>query len=123
MAERLKENLLVPELLITSPAVRTVTTAEIFAEYLLLPEPQADPLIYAASPQTLLNVINRLPPANNFIGIVGHNPGITLILDYLAGVAREVHTCTVALIEFETDEWSAITQGSGSLTYYSSPME
>lgn len=123
MAERLKELSLVPQILITSPALRTATTAEIFADYLLLPEPQTDQLIYAATLQTLLKIINGLPGQYNFIGLVGHNPGIALLLDYLTEVTREVHTCTTALIEFETDEWAAIKQSSGSLAYYSSPKE
>ena len=39
MAERLKERSLIPQILITSPALRTKTTAEIFADHLLLPDP------------------------------------------------------------------------------------
>ena len=123
MAGRIKENSLVPQMIITSPALRTKTTAEIFADELLLPEPHTEPLIYAATWQNLLKVINQLPNEYHFIALVGHNPGMGIILSYLTGVTREVHTCTVAFIEFETDEWATISQGEGSLTYYSSPME
>jgi phosphohistidine phosphatase len=123
MAERIKERSLIPQIIITSPALRTKTTAEIFADHLLLPEPGIDKKIYEAGRQTWLDVINHLPAKYDFIGLVGHNPGIAQILDYLTGEARDVHTSTVALIEFETDDWASISGDSGKLVYYSSPKE
>jgi phosphohistidine phosphatase len=123
MAERLKENSIIPQHIITSPALRTKTTAEIFAEYLLLQDPEINKAIYEASQQTLLRVINQLPNQHNFIALVGHNPGISQILYYLTGEGREVHTSTVALIEFEIDDWKAVSSDMGSLVYYSSPKE
>jgi phosphohistidine phosphatase len=123
MADRLKERSLIPKLLITSPALRTKTTAEIFADNLLLPDPVINRDIYEASQQTLLKTINQLPGKYDFVGIVGHNPGMSLILDYLTGEAREVHTSTVALIEFETDDWASVGRDIGKLVYYSSPKE
>lgn len=123
MAERVKENSLIPQLIITSPALRTKTTAEIFADHLLLPDPEVNKAVYEASQQALLRVINQLPNQYNFIALVGHNPGISQILYYLTGESREVHTSTVALIEFEIDDWKAISGDTGKLAYYSSPKE
>jgi len=123
MADRIKEQSIIPQLIVTSPALRTKTTAEIFADTLKLPEPRTEKSIYEASQHTLLKVINKLPEAYDFIAVVGHNPGVSYILQYLTGETREVHTSTVALIEFETDEWASITGDSGKLTYYSSPKE
>ena len=121
MAEKLKETSQIPQIIITSPALRTKTTAEIFADHLLLPDPQTNKAIYEASQQTLLRVINKFPAEYDFIALVGHNPGIAQILDYLTGESREVHTSTVALVEFETDDWSSISGDSGKLVYYSWP--
>ena len=123
MAGRLKEQSLVPQIIVSSPALRTKTTAEIFTDYLKLPESKLDKTIYEASQKALLNVINKLPNEYDFIGLVGHNPGVAEILYYLTGETREVHTTTVALIHFETDDWGTISRDSGNLTYYSSPME
>ena len=123
MAERLKDSKQAPQILVTSPALRTKTTAEIFADYLSLPEPEINGSIYQATVQTLLKVINSLPSQYDFIGLVGHNPGVSEILDYLTDEQREVHTCTVALIDFEANDWGLITKSSGKLAYYSSPKE
>ena len=123
MADRIKEHSFVPQLVITSPALRTKTTAEIFTDHLGLPQPGTNKNIYEASEKALLKVINGFPDQNDFIALVGHNPGIAQILYYLTGDVREVHTSTVALIEFETDSWASVTQDLGTLIYYSSPNE
>jgi phosphohistidine phosphatase len=123
MAERIKEKSIIPQLIITSPALRTKTTAEIFADHLLLSDPQINKDIYEASQQTWLKVINQLPDQYDFIAIVGHNPGVSQILYYLTGEINEVHTSTVALIDFETDDWASVSGETGKLAYYSSPNE
>ena len=123
MAERLKDRSFIPQLIITSPALRTKTTAEIFADQFSLPEPEVNNAIYEASMQTWLHTINQLPNEQNFIAVVGHNPGVSQILYYLTGEGREVHTCTTAIIDFDTDDWADVTEDSGNLVYYSSPME
>ncbi|HVW96965.1 MAG TPA: histidine phosphatase family protein [Mucilaginibacter sp.] len=121
MADRLREKAIIPELIITSPALRTFTTAEIFADHLGLPEPGTNKSIYEASEKTLLNIINEFPDECSFIALVGHNPGVAYILQYLTGEAREVHTSTVAVIDFEIDSWAEVTKGLGKLTYFSWP--
>lgn len=123
MADRIRDKSIIPELIITSPALRTKTTAEIFTEHLGLPQAGTKKAIYEASEKTLLKIINEFPDECNFIALVGHNPGIAQILYYLTGEAREVHTSTVALIDFEIDEWASASRGLGKLVYYSSPNE
>lgn len=123
MADRLKEQSITPQLIVTSPALRTKTTAEIFADAFHLPDPTPEKTIYEASRQTWLKVINALPDQFGTIAIVGHNPGVAEILRYLTGEGREVHTSTVALVEFDTNEWASISGDTGKLVYYSSPKE
>lgn len=123
MADKIKDKAIIPELIITSPALRTLTTAEIFADHLGLPDPARNKAIYEASEKTLLKIINDLPNEVGFVALVGHNPGVAYILQYLTGETREVHTCTVALIDFEIDDWAMVSEDLGKLVYYSSPNE
>jgi len=123
MAERLKEQKYAPEIFITSPALRTMTTAEIFADFFHLPDPEINTLIYEASVANLVTVINNIPENYQFAGIVGHNPGIAQIIDYLTGELKEVHTSTVAIIDIDADNWAEVSQHSGKLVHYSSPKE
>jgi phosphohistidine phosphatase len=123
MAERLKEQSIIPQLIISSPALRAKTTAEIFADNFSLPEPQLNKLIYEAGQKTIFKIITGFPDEYDFIALVGHNPDISQILYYLTGEAREVHTATVALINFDIDSWEVLSANTGKLVYYSSPME
>ncbi len=123
MADRIRDNGIIPQVIITSPALRTKTTAEIFADHLSLPDAAINKSIYEASQQTWLKAINKLSDDYDFIAIVGHNPGVAQILYYLTGETREVHTSTVAVIDFETDDWASISGDTGKLVYYSSPKE
>src|SRR4051794_814914 len=100
MADRLKDKSIIPQYIVASPALRTLTTAEIFADHLGLPAPATNKAIFEASEKTLLKIINELPNQYNFVALVGHNPGIAYILQYLTGEAMEVHTSAVAVIDF-----------------------
>lgn len=121
MAEKVKAQDIVPELLVSSPALRTVSTADIFSQHLPITKPQTDKSIYDASDRTLLKVINNFPDDVDFIGLVGHNPGISQILYYLSGKVQDMATCGVALIEFDTDSWAEISGDTGKLLTYISP--
>jgi len=119
MAERLHQHSIIPQILLSSPSVRTLTTANIFAEHLSIPKPHTDKRIYDAEQTVLVSIVSELPDAHDFIGLVGHNPGISQLLYYLTNEFRDLETCAVALIEFDADEWGKI--GRGKLVYYSSP--
>jgi phosphohistidine phosphatase len=121
MAQRLVAEDIKPTLIISSPALRTHTTANIFSEHLLSHEIETDKKIYDASENALLRIINNLPDDRDFVAIVGHNPGISQILYYLTGKIKDVPTCAVALIEFDEEEWQAISMEMGELTYYDEP--
>jgi phosphohistidine phosphatase len=121
MANVLKRQASIPEIIVTSPALRTLTTAQIFAEHLHLPPADTDKRIYEANELTLVNVINNLPNEYNFIGLVGHNPGISQLLHYFTGQIRDVPTCAIALISFDNDDWRSISTEDGHLTFYDSP--
>src|SRR5690606_24009930 len=59
MAERMAEYAIKPQKLISSPAKRAITTAQIFAELLTIPvnKIKLEPRIYEALPHTFLQII------------------------------------------------------------------
>lgn len=121
MATLLKGQLQIPQIIITSPALRTKTTAEIFANQFKLSAPGVDKRIYEAGENTWVKVINSLPDEYDFIGVVGHNPGISQILYYLTSQLKEMPTCAVAVITFENDSWQSISEEDGKLVHFDSP--
>jgi phosphohistidine phosphatase len=122
MARRLKSKEIIPQIIVSSPALRTLATAEVFSHQLSIPGViKTDKAIYEASDTTLLNIITTLPDENDFVALVGHNPGISQILHYLSGKYKDVPTCTVALLKFEVDSWKEISRDSGELVLYDEP--
>ena len=123
MAERIRNEGHTPQVLITSPALRTQATADIFSEHLSIPKPLQDKNIYESSQRDLLNIINGFDDKYDFIGLVGHNPGISQMIYNFTGIDRDVPPGTVALITFEFDQWSMLSHNTGNLVWFSSPKD
>jgi phosphohistidine phosphatase len=123
MAERIRKEALIPQLLVSSPALRALTTANIYAEHLALHQPATNKAIYEGDFKTLLLLINEFPDEHTFIGMVGHNPDLANLLYYLTGEARDVVTCATIVIRFEFDQWRLISENTGTVTWYSTPND
>ncbi len=127
MATRLTQHTTIPTLLISSPAKRAITTAQIFAEHLQIPvkEIVIDDRIYEASPATLLQLVNELDNAYNEIALFGHNPGFTLLADYLAdNSTADIPTCGIVHIRFDNiDDWAEISRSTGKVTWFAYPKD
>ena len=123
MAGRVKKAGYVPQLLVTSPALRTESTANIFAEHLSMRQPLANETIYESSYRTLLAIINAFDDGKDFVGLVGHNPAISDLLACLTGEVKGVPPCATAVIGFDFEEWRLLSEGTGTLRWYSTPEE
>ncbi len=121
MAGRLKEKNIIPPLLVASPALRTLSTANVFSQHLAIPKPQTNKDIYEATTLALMKVINALPDEYEFIALVGHNPGMSDLLYYLTRQLQDVPTCAMMLIEFDVDSWMEIIEDAGKLVFYDYP--
>lgn len=121
MAGRLKEKNIIPQILVASPALRTLSTANVFSQHLAIPQPQTNKAIYEATTLALMKVINALPNEHDFIALVGHNPGMSDLLYYLTRQLQDVPTCAMMLIEFDVDSWMEIIEDAGKLVYYDYP--
>jgi phosphohistidine phosphatase len=123
MAGRLKETGHVPQILVTSPALRTISTANVLSQHLEVPNAEEILEIYEADQSDLIDIISQLNDRYDFIGLVGHNPGIGQVLYYLTGEVRDVSPGAIALIEFDTKTWAGTGARTGKLAYYDSPKD
>jgi phosphohistidine phosphatase len=107
-----------PELLLASPARRTLQTAEVFARELQIPERHVrqDELLYLATPDTILQVIHGCGPRIEQLMIIGHNPGISALANALAPQAKfgEFETGAACIMDINVRTWSAVTPGSAA---------
>ncbi len=124
MSQILTELSIIPDKIYSSPARRTTMTAEIFAENLNYPQDQLifDKNIYEAGVSTLLEIVNQMDEAARLTCLVGHNPGLTLLADYLCDSGVEfIPTCGMAYLKFEVDSWQAVSQTTGNLIWLKTP--
>ena len=112
MALRLRERRLKPDLVLSSPAVRALTTATIMARELKVPASAVgqDERLYLASPADLLAVIRDLGGHATHVMVFGHNPGITDLANALSAGERidNMPTCAVFTGLFALEDWNAL---------------
>ena len=124
MAKRLLKRGKIPQSIVSSPAVRALTTARYFAKELGLDQSGIveEPEIYDALTSTLMSVINDLDNQFSFIALFGHNPGITELVSNLCNKdLYNISTCGMVLIEFPFDEWNMVSAGTGEMVFYDYP--
>ncbi|SEB08617.1 SixA phosphatase family protein [Pedobacter hartonius] len=124
MAERIIQKGIVPELIVSSPAKRALTTARHYADVLKVPygDIQLEPTVYEANTTALLRVINRLHNDYDRIALFGHNPGFTELVNYLADAKiYNLPTAGVVVIDFPFDDWSMVSQHTGNVLLFDSP--
>jgi phosphohistidine phosphatase len=117
MARRLRSRRLKPDLILTSPAVRALTTATVMARELKVPAAQVlqDERLYLATPSDLLAVIRELGGAARHLMVFGHNPGVTDCANRLSAGEHidNLPTCGVFTAQFHIQAWSELGWGGG----------
>jgi phosphohistidine phosphatase len=113
---------IIPQLMVSSPAVRTTETSHIISEALALPKVIFDKHIYEASEETLLQIVNNFDDQFDLIALTGHNPGVSYLLFYLTGEMKDVTPGAAILITFGVNEWKAVGNGSGTISFYTAPQ-
>ena len=116
MSSKLFDTGVVPDLIISSSADRALETAQIFAGKFGIPDGQIErnQTAYLASHNRLLAIVNGIDNRYSTVFLFGHNPGITDIINYLCGdTLSGLPKCGIAEIQFDTDDWNAISRESG----------
>uniref|UniRef100_F4C7D9 Putative phosphohistidine phosphatase, SixA n=1 Tax=Sphingobacterium sp. (strain 21) TaxID=743722 RepID=F4C7D9_SPHS2 len=124
MAKRLNLQNLRPDRLVSSPANRAISTAKIFAKELKFSEAdiQEEAAIYEADVPTLLKVINSFQAEADCVAIFGHNPGVSLLAEYLCDdAAIDFPTCAIGFLSFNIEQWSEVSIGTGNLVWFNYP--
>lgn len=124
MAKRFEDTGYSVDLIVTSPAVRALTTAKGFASQLNF---TADKLLeeesfYHASAQSIKQRLSRIENEHDSVMIFGHNPGLTSLINSLSNFnLYNLPTCAVCGIQFEFDFWESILHTKGEKFYYDYP--
>jgi phosphohistidine phosphatase len=110
MGERLAKRDAEPDLILSSPAVRALTTAQIFAEKLDYKAKNivVDDRLYATTADDLLEVIHELDDRHKRVMLFGHNPEMSDLARRLSDKIGDMPTCAVAEFEFDTKSWTGV---------------
>src|SRR5678815_781839 len=106
MGELVREYGLIPDVVISSDAVRARLTAEAVAEAARYAgEVLLDPRLYLAWPDDILSLLQRVRERAETVMIVGHNPGLEKLVEQLTGEWQDLPTAALAQIGLPIDEW------------------
>ncbi len=121
MAGVLLQRGILPQIIISSPALRALTTANIFTAALSSEGLKTNADIYEAHEDTLLEIVNHLDDQYKVAGLVGHNPGISNLLYLLTGKVITMPTCAWAIVELEAESWTQVSSDTGKLIQFQHP--
>jgi len=119
----------VPDYIVSSPAERALVTAEKACKAMGNGAQgiQRDNRIYAAGVDELLTVLSDCPPDAGRVLLVGHNPGLEELLDWLVSDAvaasddgKLLPTATLAIVKMPSD-WQTLIAGCARLDSITRP--
>jgi len=126
MAQKINNMGFSPDIIISSPAKRAITTASYFAKEFdySLDCIQKEKEIYSVGHRFSLELITGLSDKLNSAMIFGHNPDHSHLATYLSNTQiGNMPTCAVVGIEFETDKWSDIIKSKVKLLCFEYPKK
>ena len=108
---------------IASSAVRAHGTALlIINEVNTLHQPVLIDTLYDSTTRAYFDVVTNLDDKWNKVLLVGHNPLVTYLAEYLTRNAiGDMATCGLVAINFEIDSWKEMSEGTGRLESYIYP--
>lgn len=110
MGKRLTKRGVKPELLMSSPALRALTTAQLIADEIGYERKAivVDDRLYASSAGDLLDLIRALDKKLDRVMLFGHNPEFTDLAHQLSSDIIDMPSCAVAEFRFDTKAWSDV---------------
>jgi phosphohistidine phosphatase len=125
MGTRLAKRDVKPDMILSSPARRALTTAEIIAKKLdyRVKDIVVDDRLYAAAVDDLLSVIHKLGDKARCVMLFGHNPEFTELAHRLSSEITHMPTCAVAEFTFSAKSWSEVGKAKPAKVALDSPKK
>jgi phosphohistidine phosphatase len=125
MGRRLKALGVKPKRIIASPAKRAVQTAKRVAYRLNYKygKIETESRLYLADPAEILRYLHVRDDKAARLLIVGHNPGLTEFVNWMAGqaVIDDLPTAGFVALAFDAKRWRAVKPGTGTIVHVDYP--
>lgn len=126
MGKRLADMGIRPDLIICSSATRAWSTAQLIASETGYHKNniQIAAEIYGAGLHDLEAVVHGLDSSLHQVMLVGHNPVITTLVNWLSDASIiNIPTCGIATLQIASDSWEDFTQAAVELVQYDYPKK
>ena len=124
MGRRLKTNGILPGVVLSSPALRAIQTAETIAVELGFPVELITfaENIYEAATTDLVGIIQSLEDYHIHVMLVGHNPAMTWLINHFAGGhIANAPTCSIATLRTFSTRWEDAGPATADLLDFDYP--
>lgn len=125
MSKLLQMKNVTPDLIISSPATRALSTAEIFAGELHYKRDkiEIDGRIYNATIRDLMNIVREIDNKYKTVLLFGHNPGLLNFVNLLSNkFFSEMPTCAVVGLQLDADFWEKVERYCGKVFLFEYPQ-
>ena len=120
----LKREKIIPDLVLSSSAIRARQTTDIVIEAAKLhTDLRFDERIYEAGAERLLEVVRQIEKSKKTVLLVGHNPALEELLKMLTGAVELMPTATLAKVVLSTSNWADIGDKGSTLEWIIKPKE
>lgn len=126
MAERFKSRGSSVDCIVCSPAVRTKTTAKLFAETIGYEGQDivSNPELYFAGVGMFLKATKLVDDTCNTAMLVGHNPAITEFVNAMTGECIDnIPTCGLVELELDITDWADASLDKAILKEFDFPKK
>jgi phosphohistidine phosphatase len=112
------------DLLVSSPAVRALSTATLLAKEIEYPHDRIQVIegIYGAEVPDLLGIVRQLPDEAEQVLLVGHNNTLTDFVNLLSpNQMPELPTAAIVCLKFNTAHWAELDRANAEFYFYDYP--
>ena len=112
------------DLVVSSSAARAEETARLVLEGMNTESPRMieEDVLYEASVRHFLEYVNNIEDGYERVLIVGHNPTISYLAEYLTKAhIGDMSTGSVVVISFDLSSWKLVTENRGVMERYLKP--
>ena len=109
MSGKLLEKLSLVDLLLSSSSNRTVLTSKFFIDKININKIKYEDELYHADYKTIINKLKKVDKIINKLMVIGHNPGLTYLVNYFSNIRlHNLPTTGIVIFDFFIDNWKEI---------------
>lgn len=122
---RLQEMNIFPDLVIASPARRTMHTAAIYGQNLgfdIESIRQDEDLYDGLTTQSFVELLQRLPEEAQTVFFFGHNPAVYyLVYNLVKYFNSDMPTCSTVALDFQVEKWPEVSARGAQVAFQLTP--